>query len=85
MLELTQNELRELRFLACFNRSTIETSDFADRLTNILLNDNFRSTFVFRVSIPKRTLIKFSNYSLDWENTDTLGIKLREELKQRTT
>jgi hypothetical protein len=84
LLELNKKELSELRILACLNRDTKETSDFADRLTDIELDSDYKTNLVFKVSTPKRTLTKFVNYSLDWNESDSLGVKLRKELANRT-
>lgn len=83
MMFLDYEELKGLRILACFNRDTMETNNFADRLTHDLLKHDFDKEPIVQVSIPKRTLIKFANYSLGWEKDDSLGIKLREELSKR--
>ena len=83
MLTLNKKELRELCILACLNRDTKETSNFADSLTEDDMTHNFHINTEINISIPKRTLSKFTKYSLDWVDDNTLGIKLREEFKKR--
>jgi hypothetical protein len=43
LLELNKNELSELRILACLNRDTKETSDFADKLTDIEMDRDYKT------------------------------------------
>lgn len=84
MVELNQNELRELRIMACHNRCTKEIETFESSLFYKLQHHDFATTPTIAVSIPKRTLVRFTRYANDWEDDDTLGIKLKDELAKRT-
>lgn len=84
MLKLNQDELRELRLMACTNRCTKEIETFESSLFYDLQHHDFIQSPIISVSIPKRTLIRFARYANDWEDDDSLGIKLKAELANRT-
>lgn len=83
MVELNENELRELRLLACNNRGTKEIETFESSLFYDLQHHDFIKLPIISVSMPKRTLIRFAQYANDWDD-DSLGLKLKDELTNRT-